>query len=156
MLIYALVNCAFSACDQLQNSYCYTTSNTIWLLIQFWIGSFLYISVNLRHASALISAEAGVTPVLCCRTVLAKECCWDLRCALAPISAEAFSEIGCEWKFALKNGDFLIASKMRSIHFSKFLLAHPKMIHRAPFCATFWRQKVAKRMFDNLRTLMLW
>ena len=38
---------------------------------------------------------------------------------------------------SVKNGDFLIASKMRSIRFMKLRFMHPKMIHRAVFCATF-------------------
>ncbi|MBR5877115.1 MAG: hypothetical protein IKZ11_00960, partial [Alistipes sp.] len=56
---------------------------------------------------------------------------------------------GRKRKYVLKNGDFLIASKMRSIHFNIFSLATPTMIHRAPFCATFLRKKVAKRMFHK-------
>ncbi|MBR5877862.1 MAG: hypothetical protein IKZ11_04790 [Alistipes sp.] len=48
-------------------------------------------------------------------------------------SAEAFSEIGRREKITLKNGDFLIASKMRSIHFSNFHSLTPKKVHRAPF-----------------------
>ena len=54
-------------------------------------------------------------------------------------------------EFPLKNGDLLIASKVRSIRFRKFDWRTPKMVHRAPFCATFLRKKVAKRMFDKLK-----
>ena len=56
-------------------------------------------------------------------------------------------------KITLRNGDFLIASKMRSINFSNFHSLHPKMVHRAVFCATFLRKKVAKRMFNKLKKI---
>ena len=79
----------------------------------------------------------------------------NLRRAKATLSAEAFSEEGQRVKIALKNGDFLIASKMRSIHFSNFHSLTPNMIHRAPFCATFLRKKVAKRMFNIAKKRLL-
>ena len=47
-------------------------------------------------------------------------------------------------KFPLRNGDFLIASKMRSIRFRKFTALLPTMIHRAVLAPPFWRQKVAE------------
>ena len=57
--------------------------------------------------------------------------------ASAPFSAEALAEREQRRKFPLRNGDFLIASKMRSIRFRKFAALFPPMIHRASFCATF-------------------
>ena len=50
----------------------------------------------------------------------------------------------------------MIASKVRSIHFNIFSLYTPPMLHRAPFCATFLRKKVAKLMFNSMRKYMLW
>ena len=54
-----------------------------------------------------------------------------------PFSAEALAGRELRRKFPLRNGDFLIASKMRSIRFRKFTAQIPTMIHRASFCATF-------------------
>ena len=57
MLICRRVNCAFSACDQLQNSYCYTTSNTNYMTanpILDW-QFFVYI----RKSKACVSSYLG-------------------------------------------------------------------------------------------------
>ena len=64
--------------------------------------------------------------------------------ASALISAEALAEEELSRKFPLRNGDFLIASKMRSIRFRKFTAQIPTMIHRAVLAPPFWRQKVAE------------
>ena len=64
--------------------------------------------------------------------------------AEAFISAEALAEGELRGKFPLRNGDFLIASKMRSIRFRKFAAQIPTMIHRAVLAPPFWRQKVAE------------
>ena len=61
-----------------------------------------------------------------------------------PISAEALAGRELRRKFPLRNGDFLIASKMRSIRFRKFTDLLPTMIHRAVLAPPFWRQKVAE------------
>ena len=64
--------------------------------------------------------------------------------ASAPFSAESLAEGELRRKFPLRNGDFLIASKMRSIRFRKFAALLPTMIHRAILAPPFWRQKVAE------------
>ena len=61
-----------------------------------------------------------------------------------PFSAESLAGRELRRKFLLKNGDFLIVSKMRSIRFRKFTAQIPTMIHRAVLAPPFWRQKVAE------------
>ena len=77
----------------------------------------------------------------CFINFLAEESC--LLC-VSLFSAEALAEEELRRKFPLRNGDFLIASKMRSIRFRKFTAQIPTMIHRAVLAPPFWRQKVAE------------
>ena len=79
--------------------------------------------------------DAGVTPVL----LLDISLIFHPSSLILnfPFSAEALAGRELSRKFPLRNGDFLIASKMRSIRFRKFAAQIPSMIHRASFYATF-------------------
>ena len=67
-----------------------------------------------------------------------------------PFRTAKFGEIGRHAVGGLRNGDLLIASKVRSIHFTDDGAATPQIVPCGLFAQLFWKKLQRKFMIDYL------